>query len=56
MANVAYLDNHTMFGRFHGEAVYTPKESDCLVRLPIYCGLAEKDRAAVVDAVLQFLG
>lgn len=42
------------FGRFHGEDVYTTRESDRLVRLPMYYGLTERDRRAVVDAVLSF--
>ena len=42
------------FGRFHGEDEYTTKESDRLVRLPMYYRLAEKDRAQVVSAVNSF--
>lgn len=42
------------FGRFHGEDVYTTAESDRLVRLPMYFGLAPEDRAQVIDATLAF--
>ncbi len=43
-------------GRFAGEDVYTTAESDRLVRLPLYYGLTEADRAKVVAAVLSFYG
>ena len=42
------------FGRFHGEDVYTTRESDRLVRLPMYYGLTPEDRKSVIDAVLRF--
>ena len=42
------------FGRFAGEDVYTTKESERLVRLPMYYGLTEKDRAYVVEKVVEF--
>lgn len=44
------------FGRFAGEDVYTTKESDRLVRLPMYYGLTQEDCQAVVDAVMSFYG
>lgn len=42
------------FGRFHGEDVYTTAESDRLVRLPLYYGLTDADRDAVIQAVRDF--
>ena len=42
------------FGRFHGEDVYTTKESERLVRLPMYYGLSEEERSAVIESVLSF--
>ena len=42
------------FGRFQGEDVYTTAESERLVRLPLYYGMAEEDRAAVIDGVLAY--
>ena len=42
------------FGRFHGEDRYTTKESDRLVRLPMYYGMTEKDRDTVIGAALEF--
>ena len=42
------------FGRFVGEDVYTTSESDRLVRLPMYYGIAPEDRGEVVDAVRGF--
>lgn len=44
------------FGRFHGKDVYTTRESDRLVRLPMYYGLREEDRDAVIKAVRSFYG
>ena len=44
------------FGEFRGEDVYTTKESERLVRLPLYYGLTEEDRAAVIRTVLSFWG
>lgn len=40
------------FGRFHGEDVYTTRESDRLVRLPMYYGLKKDERAQVVRGVM----
>ena len=42
------------YGRFSGEDVYTPKESDRLVRLPLYYGLTAQDRQQVIQAVKAF--
>ena len=42
------------FGFFHGEDRYTTRESERLLRLPLYFGLTESDRNAVIDAVLSF--
>ena len=44
------------FGRFSGEDVYTTRESDRLVRLPLYYGLTEEDRNSVIAAVRAFYG
>ena len=44
------------FGRFHGEDVYTTKESERLLRLPLYYGLSEADQNRVVAAVKEFYG
>ncbi|MDO4483873.1 MAG: dTDP-4-amino-4,6-dideoxygalactose transaminase [Clostridia bacterium] len=42
------------FGRFEGEDVYTTKESDRLVRLPMYYRLTEEDRNTVINAIKAF--
>ena len=42
------------FGRFHGEDCYTTKESERLLRLPMYYGLTEADIACVIEAVREF--
>lgn len=44
------------FGRFHGRDVYTTKESERLLRLPLYYGLAEEDRERVIRSVFSFFG
>ncbi len=42
------------FGRFFGEDRYTTKESERLVRLPMYYGLKADDRAYVIEKVREF--
>ena len=42
------------FGRFSGEDIYTTRESERLVRLPLYYGLKEDDRNKVIRLVLEF--
>ena len=42
------------YGIFHGEDVYTTRESERLVRLPLYYGLSEEDRNTVIQAVRAF--
>ncbi|MCD7761593.1 MAG: dTDP-4-amino-4,6-dideoxygalactose transaminase [Lachnospiraceae bacterium] len=54
-----YIPLHTSpagreFGRFNGEDRYTTKESERLLRLPIYYGLTAEDRGRVIDAVCEF--
>lgn len=43
------------YGRFHGEDLYTTKESDRLLRLPLYYGLTEDETLRVAEAVTGFL-
>lgn len=42
------------FGRFSGDDLYTTKESERLVRLPMYYGLTKEDLQHVIDAVKEF--
>lgn len=42
------------FGRFAGDGVYTTAESERIVRLPMYYGLAEEDQDRVIEAVRAF--
>lgn len=42
------------YGMFFGEDRYTTKESDRLVRLPLYYGITEADQSKVIETVLQF--
>jgi len=42
------------YGRFAGEDVYTTKESERLVRLPLYYGLTDDDQAKVIKTVIDF--
>jgi len=56
-----YIPLHTApagkkFGRFHGEDVYTTKESERLTRLPMYFSLTEEDCEFVINRVKAFYG
>jgi len=42
------------YGRFHGTDKYTTKESERLVRLPIYYGLKKEDIEFVIEKVKDF--
>ena len=42
------------FGRFHGEDRYTTAESDRLVRLPMYYGMASADREKVIETAVRY--
>ena len=43
------------FGRFHGEDVHTTAESDRLVRLPMYYGIADMDLEKVIEKTCEFI-
>jgi dTDP-4-amino-4,6-dideoxygalactose transaminase len=54
-----YIPLHTApagrkFGYFHGEDVYTTKESERLVRLPMFYSLKESEVDYIVDKVKEF--
>lgn len=42
------------FGSFYGEDRYTTKESERLLRLPMYYGMKERDRQYVVEEIHNF--
>lgn len=42
------------FGRFHGEDQWTTKDSDRLLRLPLYYRMTNEDQEIVIDAVNSF--
>lgn len=42
------------YGRFSGEDVYTTKESERLLRLPLYYGLTAEETALVAEKVKEF--
>ena len=42
------------YGRFSGEDRYTTKESERLVRLPMYYGLTEEDQQYIVETIEKF--
>lgn len=44
------------FGRFAGEDEFTTRESERLVRLPLYYRMDPADRAHVIETVLDFFG
>ena len=43
-----------VYSRFHGEDKYTTKESERLVRLPMYYGLKEDQVSYIIDKVKEF--
>lgn len=43
------------FGRFNGEDRFTTRESDRLVRLPLYYGLRGEDRNQVIRSAINYL-
>ncbi|MEG9499297.1 dTDP-4-amino-4,6-dideoxygalactose transaminase [Mannheimia indoligenes] len=42
------------FGRFSGEDRFTTKESERLVRLPLFYNLTEQEQSRVIEAVISF--
>lgn len=59
MAVFHYIPLHSSpagikFGEFHGQDKYTTKESERLVRLPIYYGMTAEDQSQVINAVTSF--
>ncbi len=54
-----YVPLHTApaglkYGRFHGEDIYTTKESERLVRLPLYYGLEPEKTEYIISKVKEF--
>jgi dTDP-4-amino-4,6-dideoxygalactose transaminase len=54
-----YVPLHTatagkLYGEFVGEDVYTTKESERLIRLPMYYSLSENDLSRVIDIISKF--
>lgn len=54
-----YIPLHTApagkkYGRFHGEDRYTTRESERLMRLPMYYGLTEAEINYIVDLIYKF--
>ena len=54
-----YIPLHTApaglkFGRFHGEDRYTTKESDRLVRLPLFYSITDEQTDYIIDKVKEF--
>lgn len=42
------------YGRFYGEDIYTTRESNRLLRLPLYYGMAKSEVEMVIEAILSF--
>ena len=56
-----YVPLHTSpagqkFGRFHGEDVYTTRESQRLTRLPMFYQMSGEDQETVVRSIYEFFG
>ena len=54
-----YVPLHTApagkkFGRFNGEDKYTTKESNRLLRLPLYYGIKDEDKIKVVETIKKY--
>lgn len=54
-----YVPLHTAkagsaFGRFHGEDIFTTRESERLLRLPMWFGITEDMQQQVVNAIFEF--
>ena len=59
IASFHYIPLHTApagikYGRFEGEDCYTTKESERLLRLPMYYGLKEEDLWKVTEKIKEF--
>jgi len=44
------------YGRFHGEDKFTTKESERLIRLPLFYGIKDVEIEEVVDRIYKFYG
>jgi dTDP-4-amino-4,6-dideoxygalactose transaminase len=44
------------FGRFHGDDIYTTKESERLMRLPLFYNLSEDDMCYTARCILEYPG
>lgn len=44
------------FGRFNGKDIYTTKESERLLRLPMWYGLSKEDVQKVIDTIKDYYG
>ena len=42
------------FGEFHGEDKFTTRESERLLRLPMYYNLTDADSDKVIEKVIEF--
>ena len=42
------------YGRFYGEDIYTTKESERLLRLPMYYGITSEEIYRVTDCIMKF--
>ena len=56
-----YIPLHTssagaVYGRFHGDDKHTTRESERLLRLPIYYGMTQEDKEKVISTVCGFYG
>ena len=61
MAVFHYIPLHSApaglkYGRFHGEDRYTTKESERLLRLPMYYGLTKEQVIYIAEQIIAFYG
>ncbi len=44
----------TRFGRFHGTDAFTTRESERLLRLPLFYNLSDNNQRTVISSLLSF--
>lgn len=44
------------FGRFHGKDEYTTKESERIIRLPLYYGIKQEELSFIISNIFKFYG
>ncbi|MFT4106042.1 MAG: dTDP-4-amino-4,6-dideoxygalactose transaminase [Lacrimispora sp.] len=43
------------YGELRGADLFTSKESECLLRLPLYYGISDNDKKTIIEAIKRFI-